>query len=157
MKRVISMVTAIVLCISLVGLVSCGGSDEYEPAIATDERQNVFEDDEEMAVDGGSDEYFTGVAGDGSSIFMVGLSVSSDGTQSMLAFGNPGNSVVVLGQLVDNENGDATIYPLDGSEQVDFFLSDNGNGTIFIEIYGCEGSLDPVSGEEFMDLVNLLS
>ena len=156
MKKLIVVVMAIVLCLSLVGLTACGGDEE--PAAAGEERQNVFSDgDEDVAGGGYDDDYYTGVVGDGSSIFMIGLSIGADGTQCMLAFGNPGDSVVVLGQLVDNDDGSASIYPLDGSDPVDFFLGDNGNGSISIEIFGFEGSMDPVSESEFMDLANSLS
>ena len=155
MKKVISMVMAIALCVSLCfALTACGG--ESDEADTYSEEENII--DRDVAIGGGdsADEFYTGVAGDGSSIFMVGLSVSADGTQCIFAFGNPGSSLVVLGQFVDMEDGFASIFPLDGSEQVDIFLADNGDGTIFIEVFGYDVTLNPVSEAEFMDLANIL-
>ena len=113
------------------------------------ERENGYED-------GDPGIYLTGVAGDESSIFMVGLNISSDGAQCMFAFGNPGDSLIVLGQFVDGEDNTATIYPLDGSDAIDISSSDNGDGSVSFEVFGYEGSLSPVGADEFNELVDML-
>ena len=123
--------------------------DEYE-----------YEDEDEYEYEDGGEEpsmSFTGMVGDDSAIFMVGFSVSSDGTQCMLAFGNPGDALIVLGQLVESEGDSGTIYPLDGSDEIDMYVSNNGDWTVFFEVFGYEGNLDIVSEDEFMELVDMLS
>ena len=143
-------------------------SSQLEALIA-EQQQDEWEGEEDYArnyedegenEDGYGDEdpgiYLTGMAGDESSIYMVGLNISSDGTQCMFAFGNPGDSLVVLGQFVDGEGNTATIYPLDGSDAIDISSSDNGDGTVSFEVFGYEGSLSPVDKDEFNELVDML-
>ena len=158
MKRIFTVVAMIILCISLcLALTACGGDsdDEYESAVAEDDQDTYIDGEEDMS-GAGSDVYLTGVVGDGSAMYMVGLSISSDGTQCMFAFGNPGDSLVVLCRFTDNEDGSTSLFPLDGSDQIDLFLNDNGNGAWALEVYGCEGTLNTVSEGEFMELANSL-
>ena len=128
--------------------------DEWEDAYKSGD---AYEDDEYEYWEEDADLYFTGAVGDESSIYMVGFSVSADGTQCMFAFGNPGDALVVLGQLVDGEGGSGTIYPLDGNESIEVYSSPSGDGSLSFEVFGFEGSLEQVSSDEFMEVVDMLS
>jgi hypothetical protein len=131
MKKLAALLMALTMC--LAALTACEGYD-----------------------DSGAGAFFTGAAGNGSTIFSVGLSVSPDGGQCVFAYGVPGNGRVVLGQIADNGDGSISIYPIDGGAAIDIWVEDNSDGSVSIMFNNYEGSMDEVSEQEFMALTDML-